>query len=140
MLVIEGNDSVARLFATIFSQRGWVVDTPRNGHDVIQALLSSKSYDMILVSYKFPSTNGVEIIRMIRELEHRKTTPVLMVTGRGDVTGEAIGAGADGVLHKPIELDGFVATVMGHLASSNCPVARGDVGATFGEGRNYSER
>ena len=140
MLVIEGDDSVAKLFATIFSQRDWEVDAPRDGRGVTKALVSSKRYDMILVSYKFPSTNGVEIIRMIRALEYRRTTPVLMVTGTGDVTDEAIIAGADGVLHKPIELDGFVATVMEHLASSNCPVACGNVGAMSGEGHNYSER
>lgn len=121
MLVIEGDDSVARLLAMIFSQRDWDVDAPRNGRGVAEALHSSKHYDMILVSYKFPATSGVEIIQKIRELEHRKTTPVLMVTGRGDVTDEALSAGADGVLHKPIELEGFVATVMEHLASSIAP-------------------
>ncbi len=140
MLVIEGDDSVAKLFATIFSQRDWEVDAPRDGRGVTKALLSSKRYDMILVSYSFPSTNGVEIIRMIRELEHRRATPVLMVTDGGEVADEAIGAGADGVLHKPIELDGFVATVMNHLASSSCTIARGNVGATTEEGRDYSER
>ena len=60
--------------------------------------------------------------------------------GGGDVADEAISAGADRVLHKPIELDGFVATVIGYLASSNCPIARQNVGATTEEGRDYSER
>lgn len=137
MLVIEGDEAVAKLFAKIFSDRNWDVDTPRNGRAVVEALLGSKSYSIILVSYQFSAVNGVEIIGLIREFEHFRNTPVLLVTGRGDATCEAISAGADGVLHKPIEVDRFFAAVMGHL-SSTCPVARGSDRATSGEGRGNS--
>ena len=54
MLVIAGDRSVARLFTEIFTLPDWKVDTPYNGRDVVQLLLGSKHYDIILVSYRFP--------------------------------------------------------------------------------------
>ncbi len=103
VLVIEGDESVAGLFIEIFSQEGWDVSTPRRGPSVARALLGDNPYDLITVSYRFHSTNGVEMIRLIREIEHRKETPILMITGRPDVTGEALEMGANEVLIKPIE-------------------------------------
>ena len=36
MLVIEGDETVARLFVAIFTQAGWNVDTPRHGLNVAE--------------------------------------------------------------------------------------------------------
>jgi DNA-binding response OmpR family regulator len=71
----------------------------------------------------------VEIIRLIREIEHRKETPVLMVTGRPDVTGEALNAGANEVLIKPIEPSRLVAAVKRHTRNKDSAIA-GDRGGT----------
>jgi DNA-binding response OmpR family regulator len=114
VLVIEDDESVAGLFMEMFSQEGWDVSTPRGGKSVAGALLGDNYYDLITVSYRFHATNGVEIIRLIREIEHRKETPVLMVTGRQDVTGEALEVGANEVLIKPIEPSRLVAAVKKH--------------------------
>jgi DNA-binding response OmpR family regulator len=81
-------------------------------------LLESKHYDLITVSYRFAVTNGVDMIRLIREIKHRKETPVLMVTGSPNVTQEALAAGANEVLIKPIEPSSLVAAVKRHTEST----------------------
>jgi DNA-binding response OmpR family regulator len=118
VLVIEGDEAVARLFVAVFSQQGWSVHVPRSGRDVADALLGSRHFDIITVSYKFPATNGVDIIRLIREIEHRKQTPVLMLTGGADAADEALEAGANEVLYKPIQPHRLVAAVTRHSSSS----------------------
>jgi DNA-binding response OmpR family regulator len=117
MLVIEGDLTVARLLVEVFTQQGWDVHVPRDGPGVASALLGDSYFNIITVSYRFPATNGVEIIRLIRELEHRKATPVLMMTGGPDMTGEALAAGANEVLYKPIEPGGLVAAIIRHSFS-----------------------
>src|ERR1044072_8523657 len=129
VLVIEGDASVAGAFMEIFSQEGWDVITPLGGPSVVRALLGDNYYDLITVSYRFHAVNGVEIIRLIREIEHRKETPVLMVTGRPDVTGEALNAGANEVLIKPIEPSRLVAAVKRHTRNKDSAIA-GDRGGT----------
>jgi DNA-binding response OmpR family regulator len=134
MLVIEADEVVAQLFAAIFTQPGWNIDTPHHGRNAAEFLLGSKHYDIILDSFQFPATNGVEGIRLIRELERRKDAPVSMVTRRHDAEGEALEAGANEGLFKPFVPTIVVAAVARNLSPSDCPVARGSVGATTGGG------
>jgi DNA-binding response OmpR family regulator len=122
VLVIENDESVAGLLMEIFSQEGWNVSTPRGGASVARSLLGDNHYDLITVSYRFHSTNGVEMIRLIREIEHRKETPVLMITGMPDVTGEALEMGANEVLIKPIEPSMLVAAVKRHTRNRDSAV------------------
>lgn len=121
VLVIEGDPTVAGFLVEVFSQQGWNVCVPRNGTGVAVTLLGDRRFDLITVSYRFPPTNGVEIIRLIRELEHRKATPVLMLTGGHEMTTEALAAGANEVLYKPIAPGCLVAAVFRHSSSPVAP-------------------
>jgi DNA-binding response OmpR family regulator len=134
MLVIEGDEGVTQLFAAIFTLPDWKVDIPLNGRNIAELLLGSKHYDIIVFSYQFPATNGVGVIRLIRELQHRKDAPVLMVTGHQDVEGEALEAGANKVLFKPFVPSALIDAVKRRSSPSNCPVARGSLRATTGGG------
>lgn len=141
VLVIEGDESVARLFMEIFSQEGWDVSTPRGGKSVAGALLSDNHYDLITVSYSFHVMNGIEVIRLIREIEHRKETPVLMITGMPDVTGKALEAGANEVLIKPIDPDRLVAAVKMHTKNGDGTIAGdGDEARTAEKPCNWQRR
>ena len=117
VLVIEGDPTVAGFLVEVFSLQGWDVGVPRNETDVADALLGGRSFDIITVSYRFPATNGVEIVRLIRKLEHHRDTPVLMVTGSPEVTHEALATGATEVLYKPINPYRLVEAVMRHSSS-----------------------
>lgn len=116
VLVIEGDEIVARFLVEVISQQSWQADAPRTGTQVAGALLSSTQYDLITVSYRFPGTNGVDIISLIRELEPRRDTPVLMITGDPDVTADALAAGSTEVLYKPIEPSELTYAVIRHTA------------------------
>jgi CheY-like chemotaxis protein len=65
VFVIEGDPTVAGFLVEVFSQQGWDVCVPRNGTGVAVTLLGDRRFDLITVSYRFPPTNGVEIIRLI---------------------------------------------------------------------------
>lgn len=121
VLVIEGDETVAGFLCEVFSKQGWDVHVPRDGPGVADALLGGRHFDIITVSYRFPATNGVEIIRLVREIEHRKGTPVLMVTGGPEVTGEALEAGANEVLYKPVEPRRLVEAVTKHSLATVAP-------------------
>lgn len=115
-LVIEGDVTVARYLVAAFEHEGWWAYWPGRGNLVAAELLSDTHYDLITVSYRFPGTSGVNLITLIRELEHRRGTPVLMITGDPSVTSEAIAAGATEVLYKPFEPRDLAAAVTRHTA------------------------
>ena len=115
MLVIDRSETIAKLFAEIFEKRGWDVDTCGDRDSAIERLAGSKPYDTVLLSYRVPGTNGVELVRLIRALEHRRMTAVVMVTSNGETTEQALAAGADEVLLKPVNPNALISAVGKHV-------------------------
>ena len=113
ILIAEGYDDVADLFACLFARDGWTVTTYQDGRRAADTLKGSAHYDAVLVSTRLQGLNGVDLITQIRALDHRTHMPIVMVTGTVDVTiaASALAAGADGVLYKPADVDILVATV-----------------------------
>src|SRR4030095_13160992 len=113
ILIAEGYDAVAELFACLFARNGWTVTTYKNGRHAADALKDSAHYDAVLVSNRLQSLHGVELITRIRALDHRTHMPIVMVPGTVDVTiaAAALAAGADAVLSKPADVGLLVATV-----------------------------
>ena len=113
ILIADGNESVAELFAYVFDSHDWNVTRYSDGKLAGEELCGKAHYDAVLVSYRFDGMDGVELIKLIRALDHRKGVAIVMVTGTLglDVTNTALTAGADAVLFKPIDLAILAATV-----------------------------
>jgi DNA-binding response OmpR family regulator len=113
ILIADGDESVAELFAYVFASDDWRVTRYGDGKRAGEELCGRTHYDAVLVSYRFDDMNGVELIKLIRALDHRKDVPIVMVTGTVglDVATAALTAGADHVLYKPIDLAILTATV-----------------------------
>ena len=84
ILIAEGDDRVAELFAYLFARDGWTVTTYRDGQRAADALGGRGSYDAVLVSNRLHDMGGVELITRIRALDHRNDVPIVMVTGTVD--------------------------------------------------------
>jgi DNA-binding response OmpR family regulator len=113
ILIADGNESVAELFAYVFASHDWNVTRCSDAKLAGEELCGRTHYDAVLVSYRFDGMDGVELIKLIRALDHRKDVPIVMVTGTLglDIVTTALTAGADEVLYKPIDLAVLVATV-----------------------------
>jgi adenylate cyclase len=113
ILIAEGDERVAELFADLFALEGWTVATYHAGHRAVDALGGGAPYDAVLVNNRLHGMSGVELITRIRALAHRKNVPIVMVTGVGevDVVAAALAAGADDVLYKPVDVVILVDTV-----------------------------
>jgi DNA-binding response OmpR family regulator len=113
ILIAEGDDRVAELFADLFVLEGWTVAPYNAGQRAVDALASSAPYDAVLVNNRLHGMSGVELITRIRALVHRRNVPIVMVTGSGevDVVAAALAAGANDVLYKPVDVATLVDTV-----------------------------
>jgi len=113
ILIAEGDDRVAELFAELFARDGWTVTTYLDGQRAADALGSSAPYDAVLVSNRLHDMAGVELITRIRAFHHRQDVPIVMVTGTVEcaVLADALAAGADNVLYKPVDVAILVDTV-----------------------------
>jgi DNA-binding response OmpR family regulator len=113
ILITEGDDRVAELFADLFARDGWTVTTCLDGQRAVDALGGRAPYDAVLVSNRLHDMGGVALITRIRALDHRRDVPIVMVTGTVEcaLLADALAAGADDVLYKPVDVVILVDTV-----------------------------
>ena len=78
--------------------------------------LRSESFDVVVTDVQMPGRTGFDLLAEIREDPRLKTLPVIVITGMGDqeVKRQAIDAGADDLLAKPVS----VADLMVRLKSA----------------------
>jgi len=113
ILIADGNDSVADMLTYLFARHDWTVTRYTDGQRAGEELRGSAHYDAVLLGYRFDGIDGVELIKRIRALDHRKDVPIVMVTGTVEcaVVAAALAAGADDVLYKPTDVAILVTTV-----------------------------
>lgn len=83
-------------------------------------LLSRSRPDIILLDYMMPEMNGIEVLHELRANPHTSDLPVIMVTARAEseATVEALNAGADDYVTKPIDFGVLRARIESHLAKT----------------------
>ena len=69
--------------------------------------------DLILLDLMMPDPDGFKVCRMLRADAHFIFTPILIVTALDDTDSKivAFGAGADGYIIKPYDIDELAATI-----------------------------
>lgn len=105
---------------------GHIVSTAMDGEEAVRAL-QTDTFDLVLMDMVMPGMDGLEATRQIREHERVKNlerTPIIALTAlsQGDYASEALAAGMDGVLGKPVEEDSLVRVLAEHVRHRETPV------------------
>jgi two-component system cell cycle response regulator CtrA len=107
-LLIEDDDGSRRAIELMLTSAGFNVDSAATGEDGL-ALASVYPFQSIVLDMNLGDISGLEVLRRLRRNGH--DTPVLILSGRSDVSGkvEALTAGADDYLCKPCHVDELTA-------------------------------
>src|SRR5690348_8612709 len=110
VLVVEDEKKTASFIRKALQAEGFAVDVCHNGEDALTAA-GGTPFDGIVLDIMLPGRDGLSVLRQLRE--QRKTTPVLLLSARGEVDErvEGLNAGADDYLPKPFALAELVARV-----------------------------
>ena len=75
------------------------------------ALLNSQPFDLYILDYRLAEMNGVELCRRIRQTDD--STPVMFCTAMANQSAKenAMNAGANDYLVKPVDIDTFIESV-----------------------------
>jgi DNA-binding response OmpR family regulator len=108
LLVIEDEKKIANLINKGLREQGYNVDVVHSG-DVGFEKATSQPYDAIILDIMLPGRDGLSLLRALRE--RNISTPVMILTARGDVNEkvEGLNAGADDYMAKPFSMDELVA-------------------------------
>ena len=109
ILIVDDNASARDILSSMVRGFGMRTDSVESGEKALlalhQASRSGSPYCLVLMDWRMPGMDGLEVARRIREEEHLSTTPaVLMVTayGRDEVLQRAETLGLQGLLIKPV--------------------------------------
>jgi len=104
ILAVDDELGIRALLKRALSKPGYLVEVAENGKDGLQAFDEWRP-DIVLLDIKMPEMDGMETLRMIREIEQE--TPVIMLTAHSTVETavEAMKLGAFDYLRKPFDLD-----------------------------------
>jgi DNA-binding response OmpR family regulator len=110
VLVVEDEKKTASFVRKTLQTEGFAVDVLHYGLGVL-GMAMAVPYDAIVLDIMLPGRDGLSVLRQLRE--RKITTPVLLLSARGEVNErvEGLNAGADDYLPKPFELAELTARV-----------------------------
>jgi len=126
ILVVDDDESIRKVLASILEEKGYVVSTAQSGKEAIEKT-QSEFYNLALVDIRLPDMDGTEVLASIKE-----TTPPIVkiiVTGYPSLQNaiDAVNKGADAYILKPFKVDNVLNAIKEHLKKQK-------------ENKRYSER
>lgn len=110
ILVIDDEEGIRKLLATILTENGYNVDTAANGEEAIRKA-NEKVYNIALIDIMLPDISGVELLTQIKEVKPR--TRKIIMTGNPSFQNavEALNRGADAYVMKPLDVEKMLNTI-----------------------------
>lgn len=108
ILVVDDNIDTRELVHLHLSTEGFSVVVASDGREGIY-LASAENPDLIITDISMPGLDGIEMVKQLRSHPELADVPILVLTAMGkDEIDEAIRAGANRAMNKPILLDALV--------------------------------
>lgn len=103
ILLIEDDAGLVMALTDLLQAEGYQVTSATNGLEGLETASGAQGFDLIILDVMLPGKSGFDVCRDLRQ--RGVTTPVLMLTARGQVIDKVLGLklGADDYLTKPFE-------------------------------------
>ena len=126
ILVIDDDVELTEMLSTYLTSMGYNVTVKNDGEAGLSEATSGKRYDLILLDVMMPKIDGFDVLKKLR-VSH--TTPVLMLTARGDDYDRILGLeiGADDYLPKPFNHRELVARIKAIVRRHNLSASGGAI-------------
>ncbi len=122
ILLVEDDESVAKVLKNLLSSEGYTVDAAHDGFLGWQ-LASASHYDLVILDVVLPNIGGLEFCRRLREQSYNM--PVLLATAldSSDKKIDGLDAGADDYITKPFEPKELLARVRALLRRTQTSIS-----------------
>jgi len=112
ILVIDDDDDIREVLATVLDEAGFRVVTAANGREGLERLREDPQPDVILLDLMMPEMDGYQFRAEQQRDPALRAIPTLIVTA-GTVTSRVEALGAEAILRKPVGLRRLVDTIRG---------------------------
>jgi len=114
ILVVDDDESIRKVLATILEEEGYAVDMAKNGREAIKKS-KVKFYNLALIDIRLTDMEGTKLLRRVKD-----TTPKMrkiIITGYPSLQNaiEAVNRGADAYILKPFDMEKVLETIKDEL-------------------------
>jgi DNA-binding response OmpR family regulator len=113
-ILIAEDDSVSRQALTIFlTHWGFEVSAVNDGAATWECLRDPDAPPLAIIDWMMPKIDGLEVCRLVRDLDREDPTYIIMLTARADKDDKVAGlrGGADDYVTKPFNKDELLARI-----------------------------
>lgn len=104
ILIVDDDPDIRDILKITLSEENFDVVEATDGEEALKQI-ASKAPNLVLLDYKIPKIDGREVCRRVKKDILLRHLPIIMVTGKGDISDKVGGldAGADDYIVKPFE-------------------------------------
>ncbi len=112
ILIVEDEAGLVTLLKYNLEKQGYDTAVVMDGKDVMTTALVEKP-DLILLDWMLPGVPGIDLCRDIRKTYELRSTPIIMLTARGEEADKVRGLsyGADDYMTKPFSVPELMARI-----------------------------
>ncbi len=102
ILVVDDEPVLIETIAYNLEQAGYQVTTVTDGPSALEAA-RRETPDLVILDVMLPEMDGLEVCRLLRRENNTATTPIMMLTAKGEEIDKVVGleVGADDYVTKP---------------------------------------
>ncbi len=99
ILVVDDEERIRRLLRMYLEREGYLTEEAEDGIQALEMAME-RDYDLILLDVMMPGKDGIEVCKELRE---HKSTPIIMLTAKGEEVNRVQGfeVGTDDYIVKP---------------------------------------
>ena len=104
ILIADDDPDIRDVLKLTLAEENYEVTEAGDGEEALK-IINAKPLDLVLLDYKMPKLDGRQVCRLVKRDLLLRHFPVIMVTGKGEVSDriDGIDAGADDYIVKPFE-------------------------------------
>jgi two-component system response regulator MtrA len=122
VLVVDDDPALAEMLGIVLRSEGFLPSFVADGERALAAFRDARP-DIVLLDLMLPRVDGYEVARRLRADRATREAWIVAVTAHGDA-GQAIEAGCNQVLFKPIAVDDLVLVLRAAASRSRRPRRR----------------
>jgi two-component system chemotaxis response regulator CheY len=119
VLIVDDSAAIRKILQRVLRQTDLPLGEIKEAGDGTEAveILKDRRFGLILSDINMPQMDGLQLLAKIKEMDHLKGVPVIMITtegGQGKVM-EAVQLGATGYVRKPFTAEQIKEKLIGFM-------------------------
>lgn len=116
ILIVDDEAVIHRLLVRGLEGRGYDLVEAYNGEEALK-LAAEATPDLVILDVNMPQMDGRQVMKELRARPATETTPVIMLTGLGEMMDKMAGfeLGVDSYVTKPFQMAELIARIEKHL-------------------------